>query len=82
MNDMVDYFPICTLHNTRLVHGFPAHCPMASNDPCGAMLALKDKAFAMRNDARKVATMTMARVCEDCIAKNSGTAHVKFLRES
>lgn len=67
-------FPLCELHGVRLVHGLPPRCPLAAESWAGAIVAVKDRAFALMDageSAVGMAALEAAGICERCQASRT-----------
>lgn len=79
-------FPLCELRGCRIVDRLPLGCPLATADPLGAILVLKDRGWqraygrALSDLAGGQADLAHAATCDACHGRNRGNPHVIYLR--
>lgn len=76
-------FPLCLLHNDRIVKAFPPDCPLGERDPMAALYRLKDRSYwPGRDDPHPfVATAAIYECCNACADRLLQNHHVRFLRQ-
>jgi len=72
-------FPLCQLHDIRLVDALPPRCPLGEPDLSKAMNGLRDAAWGVRGSGVDLATLERFETCAACNARGS---HVERLRQS
>lgn len=77
-------FPLCQLHGTNIVHGFPEGCPLGDDDMGGSLAAMQDGVWQNVPDQsdRFVAAEAMFKTCNGCVTRLSANQHVQFLRRA
>jgi len=76
-------FPKCELHGCRLVHGFPAKCPLAKADPDAALFAIYEASFRSGTGGdleAAVGNRAVYDICNDCVRQNLRNPSVRLLR--
>ena len=66
---MTDAWAVCKLRGTRIIDALPPGCPLAAARAFGAMLALRERAFAMASAPSPDGTreaFARADACQDC----------------
>lgn len=77
-----DYFPLCELHEVRIVGEFPKGCPMRHANPLVAIENMQDAAHKadVADGNRGLALLVMREVCGSCLDRLLSNATVKRLR--
>jgi len=76
-------FPICKLHDTRIVTGFPDGCPLAEDNTSMALAGVRDNSFWDGSGDPHVASVNaeIYSTCYECVTTRMlRHPHVKFLR--
>jgi hypothetical protein len=77
----INRFPLCVLHNVRIVDAFPRGCPLEHPNPLVAIQAYQDRAWTRFGNCERGGCDDAARVeiCQACEARKHH--RVKYLRD-
>lgn len=76
-------FPLCDLHDVRIVRSFPDGCPMRYADMAGKFADLQSRSFGHPDgpDAHDTAVCRqMHAICTDCLSRLGRDPHIQALR--
>lgn len=75
-------FPLCQLHNTRIVDAFPNSCPLGCTNTHAKLMEIKDCSLWQGGSDPHCATAValLSDTCSRCVGRLLRDAHIQFLR--
>ena len=80
---MTQPFPRCELFGLNVVRQLPPECPMRAANPANELRGMTRATYWHPEDGDPYPSLASAevyRTCSECIGRNLGHPHIRFLR--
>ncbi len=80
---VADRFPVCKLHDYRIVLALPMGCPFQASNPLDRILEVQQRGWAQlaKDELHSgLALLEIAETCDNCMDRLRKNSHARWLR--